>query len=94
MLIQQEWLARVADVGYCAAKKIYFHGVRLHTIAQRRVSKLPLPAQKIWLREASVHDLSRVKEQEISVPNTAIVGDLAFPDVVWEAQLKRQNTRL
>ena len=35
-------LARaVADVGYCASKKIYFHGVRLHTIAQRRSGALP-----------------------------------------------------
>ncbi|HMS38627.1 MAG TPA: hypothetical protein PKE69_00130, partial [Pyrinomonadaceae bacterium] len=45
----------IADVGYCAAKKTYFHGVRLHTIATRRFAALPNPAQ-IWLCEASHHD--------------------------------------
>ena len=46
----------VSDVGYCASKKTYFHGVRLHTIAQRRCGAVPLPAQ-VWLREGSCHDL-------------------------------------
>ena len=34
-----------ADVGYCAAKKTRFHGVRLHVTAARRFGKLPLPTQ-------------------------------------------------
>lgn len=54
----------VADVGYCASKQIYFHGVRLHTIAQRRSRTIPLPRQ-IWLREGSVHDLRSVREQDV-----------------------------
>ena len=37
----------IANVGYCAAKKTYFHGVRLHTIAMKRFEKLPSPSQ-IW----------------------------------------------
>jgi hypothetical protein len=37
----------VANIGYCAAKKTRFHGVRLHCIAQRRAGRLPLPAQ-VW----------------------------------------------
>lgn len=32
-----------ADVGYCASKKQYFHGVRLHAIARRRSGQLPAP---------------------------------------------------
>jgi hypothetical protein len=47
--------ARVADVGYCAAKKTRFHGVRLPVLAQRHAGRLPLPAQ-VWLCEASQHD--------------------------------------
>jgi hypothetical protein len=34
----------VSNVGYCASKKMYCHGVRLHTIAQRRFAAMPLPA--------------------------------------------------
>lgn len=83
----------VADVGYCASKRIYFHGVRLHTIAQRRFGRIPLPAH-IWLREASCHDLRSVREQEIYLPNSSLIGDKAFPDPTFQATLKEQRTTL
>lgn len=83
----------VADVGYCASKKMYFHGVRLHTIAQRRSGSLPLPAH-IWLREGSCHDLTSVKEQEIPLPNSSLIGDKAFLDPTFQQLLKEQQTTL
>ena len=83
----------VAEVGYCASKKIYFHGVRLHTIAQRRSGTIPRPAQ-IWLREGSCHDLRSVREQEIYLPNSSLIGDKAFPDPLFEAALNQQQTTL
>jgi hypothetical protein len=83
----------VADRGYCASKKMYFHGVRLHAIAQRRCGTIPLPKQ-IWLREGSCHDLPSVREQEVNLPNSSLIGDRAFPDPTFEAQLKEQQTTL
>ncbi len=83
----------VADVGYCASKRIYFHGVRLHTIAQRRNGQLPLPAH-IWLREGSCHDLQSVRQQHICLPNSSLIGDKAFPDPLFQAMLKEQQTTL
>jgi hypothetical protein len=83
----------VADRGYCASKKMYFHGVRLHAIAQRRYGTIPLPKQ-IWLREGSCHDLSSVREQEVYLPNSSLIGDKAFPDPTFEAILKEQRTTL
>ncbi len=83
----------VSDVGYCASKKTYFHGVRLHTIAQRRSGAIPLPKQ-IWLREGSVHDLTSVREQEIYLPNSSLIGDRAFPDPTFQAMLEQQQTTL
>jgi Transposase DDE domain len=82
-----------ADVGYCASKKIYFHGVRLHTIAQRRSGTIPLPKQ-IWLREGSVHDLRSVREQDVYVPNSSLIGDKAYPDPTFQAWLEVQQTTL
>ena len=70
-----------------------FHGVRLHTIARRRSATLPLPDQ-IWLREGSVHDLQSVREQEVSLPNSSLIGDRAFPDPTFQAHLKEQQTVL
>jgi len=83
----------IANMGYCAAKRIHFHGVRLHFIAQRRAGRLPLPKQ-IWLREASVHDLTSVKERRICLPNTTLFGDKAFCDRALKLEFKQQNTLL
>lgn len=83
----------IANRGYCAAKKTHFHGLRLHLIAQRRNGQLPLPNQ-MWLRAASVHDLSSVREQEIHLPTASLFGDKAdlAPDL--EERFKEQATRL
>ncbi len=90
-------LARVArelaDVGYCAAKKTYFHGLRLHCIAMKRFARLPNPSQ-IWLCEASHHDLTAAKEQYLELPNTTLIADLAYPEAEFELSLKKQNTHL
>jgi hypothetical protein len=68
-----------ADVGYCASKKLFFHGVKLHALARRRNGQLPLP-QELWLREASCHDLRSFKEQELDAPLATLFGDKAYCD--------------
>ena len=83
----------IADVGYCASKKQYFHGVRLHTVAQRRSGQLPCP-QQIWLREGSCHDVRGVKEQEIALPTTTLIGDSVYADAEFRAQLAAQGKTL
>lgn len=83
----------VANVGYCAAKKTYFHGVRLHCIAERRFARLPNPSQ-IWLCEASHHDSTAAREQYLELPNTTLIADLAYPEIEFELLLNQQNTRL
>jgi len=50
-----------ASVGYCAAKKTRFHGVRLHVTAARRSGRLLVPRQ-IWLTDASLYDSQAVKQ--------------------------------
>ena len=81
------------DVGYCASKKLYFYGVRLHTIAQRRSGQLPSP-QQIWMREGSCHDVRSVKEQAPALPNTTLIGDSAYADAEFESKLARQGSKL
>jgi hypothetical protein len=63
-----------ADIGYCAAKKTRFHGVRLHLIAQRRTGRLPLPHQA-WLCAASHHDSQSFIQQQPVIPATELFGD-------------------
>jgi Transposase DDE domain len=83
----------IANRGYCAAKRLHFHGVRLHFIASRRNGRLPLP-KHIWLREASVHDLTSVKQRQICLPNSTLIGDKAFCDTALKLEFKQQNTLL
>jgi hypothetical protein len=83
----------VADVGYCASKRTYFHGVRLHAVAQRRSERLPLPAQ-IWLREGSVHDLESIRHQDIYLPDSSLIGDKAYLDPSLQARLEAPQTTL
>ncbi len=83
----------IADVGYCAAKKTRFHGVRLHCMAQRRMGRLPLPAQ-VWLCAASHHDSKAFIEQRPVAPATELFGDLAYPTPEIINHLKEQHTRL
>ena len=83
----------VANTGYCAAKRLHFHGVRLHCIARRSGGSLPKPV-RIWLREASVHDLTSLKERQIFLPNSTLFGDKAFCDKALKLEFKQQNTLL
>lgn len=83
----------VADVGYCAAKKTRFHGVRLHVLAQRRARRLPCPSQ-VWLCEASHHDSKAFIGQSPAVPNTYLFGDLAYPTPDIITHLKEQGSQL
>lgn len=82
-----------ADVGYCASKKQYFHGVRLHAIGQRRSGQWPCP-QQIWLREASCHDVRGVKEQAPPLPATTLFADSAYADQALQQQLAAQGSSL
>ncbi len=83
----------MADIGYCAAKKTRFHGVRLHCIAQRRTGHLPLPSQ-VWLCAASHHDSKAFIEHRPEVATTELFGDLAYPTPQIISHLKAQQARL
>lgn len=82
-----------ASVGYCAAKKCRFHGVRLHFLAQRKGGSLPAPAQ-VWLCQASHHDSKAFLEQKPILPASTVFGDLAYEAPEIKSQLKEQQTRL
>lgn len=68
----------LADTGFCATKQQHYHGVKLHLIAARRISQLPLP-EKIHLSNASEHDLTTLKELAPRLPEgAAMFADKAY----------------
>ncbi|MBA3694354.1 MAG: hypothetical protein H0W77_13105 [Acidobacteria bacterium] len=68
---------QIANLGYCASKDIYYHGVKLHNLAVRRTKSLPVPFQ-LFLTEASKHDLTAFKEEQLTVPTRHLFADKAY----------------
>ncbi len=83
----------IAEIGYCAAKRTRFHGVRLHLIGKRQSRRLPLPAQ-VFLASAAHHDGKALKEQAVDLPKTTLFGDLAFADKQLVESFSQQQTTL
>ena len=83
----------IANIGYCEAKKMYFHGVRLHVIGQKCFQKLPIPEQ-MFICHASFYDPTAFKEQEIILENTDLFADKAYTQIELAEKLKKQNTRV
>jgi hypothetical protein len=83
----------VANKGYCSTKKLFYHGVKLHLCARRRVKQLPLP-QALALTAASVHDLTAFR-QEVEPPAFgALFADKAYKDEVTKAELLERQVEL
>lgn len=85
--------SEIADFGYCSSKDIYYHGVKLHTLAVRRKKKLPLP-WKVFLSEASKHDLTAFKETNPLIPTNVLFADKAYSDVETRLQLQSNGVTL
>ncbi len=84
----------IAGRGFSAVKQQSFYGVRLHLIAAKKTSSLPLPT-KIWIREANVHDLTALREKTDELPACInLFGDKAYADGSLKAELERRQIRL
>jgi len=63
-----------AAIGYCAAKRLHFYGVRLPLLATRRSGRLPVPSE-VWFRSGNVQDLTAFKEHGVYLPQTSLFGE-------------------
>ena len=70
---------RLADVGYCSSKDIFYHGAKLHVVAERRSDKLPFP-KRVGLTPASENDLKALRRVLPTIENGIICGDKAYCD--------------
>lgn len=69
----------IADKGYCASKDMYYHGVKLHVVAQAREGTLPLP-EYVGITSASCHDLPAFRQIAPAISNCQIFCDKAYQD--------------
>jgi len=78
------------DKGYCSSKSMYYHGVKLHVLAQKRQGTIPFP-YTVELTPASESDLTAAKQYLGVARNMSIYADKIYRDGNWQAKLTEQN---
>lgn len=78
----------IASFGYCSSKDIYYYGVKLHLFADYRENSLASP-KFMKITQASMHDLTAVKENFSCFRKTQILADKAYQDQKTKTKLKR-----
>jgi len=69
----------LTDKGYCSTKSLYYHGLKLHTLAFRRVKQLPFPEQ-LLITAASENDLNVFRNAWSNIENRIFFGDKIYHD--------------
>lgn len=67
----------LADHGYCATKKLYYYGVRIHVVGRSRAGTLPSP-EYIGVTGASEHDGKVFDYIRPILANNVLYGDKAY----------------
>lgn len=83
----------LCDKGYCASKKMYFYGVKLHGLCQSQYHKIP-KMHYFRVAPASHGDITVAKDILQTAENINVYGDKAFADASWQAELKMRNVTL
>ena len=78
-----------ANVGYCASKDIYYHGVKMHILARKQYKSLPLP-EILTLTKASEHDLPVLQGFEGKTAGN-LFADKAYQDQTTEQKWATQG---
>jgi hypothetical protein len=82
--------AEICDKGYCDSKKMWFYGVRLHTLGQRQYKTLPLP-KLMQLSPASYHDRKVSEDVLCDVSGIDIFADKAYINASWQEILREEQ---
>lgn len=82
-----------ATMGYCSSKKMYYHGVKCHVIANFQSGTLPSP-KILKVTGANVHDFTAMKEHFFEIKDSKILGDKAYCDKVTKQKLLKNGVEL
>jgi hypothetical protein len=84
----------LANKGYCASKRMFYYGVKLHVLGRHRAGTLPLP-EYIGVTSGSEHDLVALRRIAGQITDSKLFGDKAFQDAESTKQLaQKQNVGL
>jgi len=82
-----------ANLGYCASKKVFYHGVKFHLFADYVEGALPNP-HLLNITGARQHDLPAVKNLFEEFVNYKIIADKAYCDGELKSDLASKSIEL
>jgi len=80
----------IVDKGRCSSKGMYYHGLKLHALAFRRIGTIPFPEQ-LFVSPASVNDLTVFKEEWAEINNRTFWGDKIYYNRDFFKELEIKN---
>ena len=83
----------IADKSFCASKNLWYHGVKIHLQATRRLRLLPMP-ERIFLSEASYHDLAALRQMNLTLGDCDVFTDKAYACAETKAEFEKHHTAL
>jgi hypothetical protein len=85
--------SELCDKGYCASKKMWYYGVKIHVLAEERPHTVPVP-RKIIVTRASEQDINTGKVMLENAEDIDVFGDKAYIDEDWGYDLQLQWVQL
>lgn len=80
----------LAGKGYCACKKMFYHGLKLHILAFRIPGQLPLPYM-LAVSSASAHDLTVLRIVLPQLSQLQLYADKLYADEQLRKSLEEQQ---
>lgn len=76
--------------GYCSSQQMYYYGVKLHVLGQKRYQTLPLPVLSL-ITPASENDLTCAKGFLPALQGLDIYADKIYRSKDWQNRLRENN---
>jgi len=83
----------LCNKGFCSSKNMYYYGVKLHTLGQKRYETLPQLCMSC-VTPASENDITVAKEWLSDVQNLDLYADKMYIDQAWEKELSLRNVNI
>lgn len=80
----------IAGKGYCPSKDLYYHGLKLHILADKGIKSLPLP-EYVAVSSASANDLQVARKILPYLHNCSLYADKLYSDIPLRKELAEQQ---
>jgi hypothetical protein len=83
----------ITDKGFCSTKNLYYHGLKLHTLAFWQQGGLPFP-ESFVVSPASENDLNVFKENWAQIQGRTFWGDKIYYDIPFFEELAKEKNSI